>query len=63
MSSSSALVVLIVGHVLQSRTAFGRYSAAIGAGEPAAYASGVKVDRQKMIAFVALRRRSRRWPA
>ena len=34
------LIVLIVGHILQSHTAFGRYSAAIGAGEPAAYASG-----------------------
>lgn len=47
-----ALVVLAIAHVLQSRTRFGRYSAAIGAGEPAAYASGVKVDRQKIIAFV-----------
>ncbi len=47
-----ALVVLAIAHVLQSRTPFGRYSAAIGAGEPAAYASGVKVDRQKMFAFV-----------
>lgn len=46
------LVVLVVAHILQSRTRFGRYSAAIGAGEPAAYASGVKVDRQKVIAFV-----------
>jgi len=46
------LVVLIVGHILQSRTAFGRYSAAIGAGEPAAYASGVKVNRQKVIAYI-----------
>mgnify|MGYP001115963911 FL=1 len=46
------LVVLLIAHVLQSRTRFGRYSAAIGAGEPAAYASGVKVDRQKVIAFV-----------
>ena len=45
------LVVLIVAHVLQAHTRFGRYSAAIGAGEPAAYASGVKVDRQKVIAF------------
>jgi ribose transport system permease protein len=45
------LVVLIVAHVVQSRTPFGRYSAAIGAGEAAAYASGVKVDRQKVIAF------------
>jgi ribose transport system permease protein len=46
------LIVLVVAHVLQSRTRFGRYSAAIGAGEPAAYASGVKVDRQKIYAFV-----------
>ncbi|WP_029076547.1 ABC transporter permease [Kaistia adipata] len=47
-----ALIVLAIAHVLQSRTPFGRYSAAIGAGEPAAYASGVKVDRQKIFAFV-----------
>jgi ribose transport system permease protein len=47
-----ALIVLAIAHTLQSRTPFGRYSAAIGAGEPAAYASGVKVDRQKVIAFV-----------
>ena len=46
------LVVLIVGHILQGHTAFGRYSSAIGAGEPAAYASGVKVNRQKIIAYV-----------
>jgi ribose transport system permease protein len=46
------LAVLIFAHILQSRTRFGRYSAAIGAGEPAAYASGVKVSRQKVDAFV-----------
>jgi ribose transport system permease protein len=46
------LVVLAIAHVLQAHTRFGRYSAAIGAGEPAAYASGVKVDRQKIFAFV-----------
>lgn len=46
------LIVLAVAHTLQSRTRFGRYSAAIGAGEPAAYASGVKVGRQKVFAFV-----------
>jgi ribose transport system permease protein len=46
------LVVLAVAHLLQAHTRFGRYSAAIGAGEPAAYASGVKVGRQKIIAFV-----------
>ena len=46
------LIVLVIAHTLQSKTPFGRYSAAIGAGEPAAYASGVKVDRQKVFAFV-----------
>jgi ribose transport system permease protein len=46
------LVVLLLAHLVQSRTRFGRYSAAIGAGEAAAYASGVKVDRQKLIAFI-----------
>ncbi len=46
------LIVLLVAHVLQAHTRFGRYSAAIGAGEPAAYASGVKVGQQKVIAFV-----------
>jgi ribose transport system permease protein len=45
-------VVLIFAHVLQRHTRFGRYSAAIGAGEVAAYASGVRVDRQKVIAYV-----------
>ena len=45
------IVVLLLAHLVQSRTRFGRYSAAIGAGEAAAYASGVKVDRQKVIAF------------
>jgi ribose transport system permease protein len=45
------LVVLAIGHIVQAHTRFGRYSAAIGAGEPAAYASGVKVNRQKVIAF------------
>ena len=46
------LVVLVAGHIVQAHTRFGRYSAAIGAGEPAAYASGVKVSRQKIIAFI-----------
>ncbi|MEP0323352.1 ABC transporter permease [Bauldia litoralis] len=46
------LIVLAIAHTLQSKTRFGRYSAAIGAGEPAAYASGVKVDRQKIFAFI-----------
>ena len=46
------IVVLAIAHILQAHTRFGRYSAAIGAGEPAAYASGVKVDRQKVFAYV-----------
>lgn len=45
-------IVLVIAHILQSQTRFGRYSAAIGAGEPAAYASGVKVDRQKVYAYI-----------
>jgi ribose transport system permease protein len=45
------LLVLLAAHVLQQHTRFGRYSAAIGAGEAATYASGVKVNRQKVIAF------------
>ncbi len=44
-------LVLIGAHLVQSRTRFGRYSAAIGAGEAAAYASGVKVGRQKVLAL------------
>lgn len=47
-----AAVVFLIASIVQKRTRFGRYSAAIGAGEAAAYASGVKVDRQKIIAFV-----------
>jgi ribose transport system permease protein len=49
---SIGLLVLAAAHILQAHTRFGRYSAAIGAGEPAAYASGVKVARQKIFAFV-----------
>jgi ribose transport system permease protein len=47
-----AAILLIVADIVQRKTRFGRYSAAIGAGEAAAYASGVKVDRQKVIAFI-----------
>jgi ribose transport system permease protein len=43
-------VVLACGLFVQRYTAFGRYSQAIGAGEPATYASGVKVDRYKIVA-------------
>jgi ribose transport system permease protein len=40
-----------IGILAQRYTAFGRYSTAIGAGEAATWASGVKVNRQKIIAY------------
>jgi ribose transport system permease protein len=43
--------VACVGIWLQRYTPFGRYSTAIGAGEAATWASGVKVNRQKIIAY------------
>jgi ribose transport system permease protein len=45
-------VVLLVGMAVQRFTAFGRYIMAIGAGEAAAWASGVRVERQKILCFV-----------
>jgi ribose transport system permease protein len=44
-------IVACVGIWLQRYTPFGRYSTAIGAGEAATLASGVKVNRQKVIAY------------
>jgi ribose transport system permease protein len=44
-------LVASVGIWLQRYTPFGRYSTAIGAGEAATWASGVKVNRQKVIAY------------
>jgi ribose transport system permease protein len=44
-------LVSCVGIWLQRYTSFGRYSTAIGAGEAATWASGVKVNRQKVIAY------------
>jgi ribose transport system permease protein len=44
-------VVAAAGIWVQHYTAFGRYSTAIGAGEAATWASGVKVNRQKVIAY------------
>lgn len=44
-------VVLAVGTVVQRYTAFGRFSTAIGAGEPAAIASGIRVGLHKVVAF------------
>jgi ribose transport system permease protein len=46
-----ALVVAIAGMLVQRYTRFGRYSVAIGAGEPAARAAGIDVDRYKIMAF------------
>ena len=46
-----ALVVLALAWFLQTRTTFGRSLKAVGAGELAAVASGVNVDRVKIIAF------------
>ncbi len=44
-------IVAALGILCQKFTPFGRYSIAIGAGEPATWASGVKVNRFKIIAF------------
>ena len=44
-------IVAAAGIWIQLYTAFGRYSTAIGAGEAATLASGVKVNRQKAIAY------------
>ena len=46
-----AAIVAIGGMFIQRYTRFGRYSAAIGAGEPAARAAGISVDRYKIMAF------------
>ena len=46
-----AVVVAALGIWCQKYTPFGRYSIAIGAGEPATWASGVRVNRYKVIAF------------
>ena len=45
-------VMLAIGVYLQRYTRFGRYSYAIGAGEQAAVAAGIAVNRQKVIAFM-----------
>jgi ribose transport system permease protein len=46
-----AIIVAIGGMLAQRYTRFGRYSAAIGSGEPAARAAGISVDPHKIIAF------------
>ena len=45
------VAVLVVSGFIQRYTTFGRYCQAIGAGEPAAFASGVKVDLHKIGSF------------
>ena len=45
------VLVAGLGVWVQRRTTFGRYSEAIGAGEAATWASGVRVGRQKVFAF------------
>lgn len=44
-------VLLAIAWFLQTRTTFGRALKAVGAGEPAAVASGLNVDRIKILAF------------
>jgi ribose transport system permease protein len=46
-----AAAVGIAAFLVQRYTRFGRYSVAVGAGEPAALAAGINVDRTKVIAF------------
>jgi ribose transport system permease protein len=47
-----AVVVLAIAFVLENYTSFGRYVKVIGAGERAAFTSGVPIDRTKILAFV-----------
>jgi ribose transport system permease protein len=46
-----AALVALLGVLCQKYTSFGRYSLAIGAGESATWASGVRVNRYKVLAF------------
>lgn len=46
------VAALAIGVYLQRYSRFGRYSLAIGAGEPAAWAAGIRVNRHKILAFV-----------
>jgi ribose transport system permease protein len=45
------VITAIIGIWTQRHTPFGRYSLAIGAGESATWASGVKVNRYKILAY------------
>jgi ribose transport system permease protein len=46
-----AVLVGLAGFFVLRYTRFGRYTVAVGAGEPAALAAGVNVDRTKIIGF------------
>ncbi len=48
-----SIAVGLAGFVVLRYTRFGRFSVAVGAGEPAAWAAGVNVDRTKIMAFAA----------
>ncbi|PZO78186.1 MAG: ABC transporter permease [Mesorhizobium amorphae] len=48
-----AAIVGLVSFLALRYTRFGRQSLAVGAGEPAAWAAGINVDRTKIIAFAA----------
>lgn len=47
-----SLSVLAITYILETRTPFGRYVKAIGAGEKATFVSGVPIDRYKILAFM-----------
>lgn len=46
-----AIIVGVTSFLILRYTRFGRHSIAVGAGESAAYAAGINVDRTKIIAF------------
>lgn len=46
-----ALVLLVIAYVIEQRTVLGRALKAIGAGEPAAVASGLRVNHYRIAAF------------
>jgi ribose transport system permease protein len=47
-----AIGILALAFILENYTSFGRYVKAIGAGERAAFSSGVPIDRTKILAFM-----------
>ncbi len=47
----AAVIVVVVGQLLLSRTVFGRYAIAVGTNEEAVHLSGINVARIKLIVF------------